>query len=444
MAATFTADELRADLVALPASAFSGADEAGRVQWMEFVLSADKDGPKGKHDIRFYTGVGRLLADVVCSTQPEDFADEYVRGVIKENFKSGDLPFTSEDNPESWRTFKITPAMVVFALRVQGKCSDTSGGAALTGESAGSGGPDDGFKNAVRDFVMAQTEQAKANVKKGLSFNLASRRGEVGLGIFPKEGLPSEELLAKWEAAAKPASDRGRLYVGSSDGDDYQAIHRPFWSRSPKIDAVVGQGSLEERLKETLDMKKARSLEEKIQYPGYASFIGHVLTWGIKLVLMKTCTQTHLLSYVFLLTRVAEEHGGAFTAYQYDLLVRKAMAQKLEHEEGDVLHFFLKLDQDLVKSAREKATAGSKKAAAFSQSRGSASSAPQTASKGGGKSNGKGGGKGGGKPANTPRPAPSTPKTRGRSRSRTKRDDYNKKGDWTKDGGWYGKSWSGR
>ena len=131
-------------------------------------------------------------------------------------------------------------------------------------------------------------------------------------------------------------------------------------------------------------------------------------------------------------------------AYQYDLLVRKAMAQKLEHEEGDVLHFLLKLDQDLLKSAREKATAGSKKAAAFSQSRGGASSAPQTASKGGGKGNGKGGGKGGGKPANAPRPAPSTPKTRGRSRSRTKRDDYNKKGDWTKDGGWYGKSWSGR
>ena len=444
MAATFTSDEIRADLEGLPPSAFSGADEAGRLEWMKFVLSAEKDGPKGKHDIRFYTGVGRLLADVVCSTQPEDFADEYVRGVIKENFKNGNLPFTSEDNPGSWRTLKITPAMVVFALRVQGNCSEKAGVASLTGGPAGSSGRDDSFKDAVREFITAQTEQAKSNVKKGLSFNLADRRDQVGLGIFPKQGLPSEELLAKWEAAAKPATDRGRLYVGSSDGDDYQAIHRPFWSRSPKIDAVAGHGSLEDRLKETLEMKKARSFEEKAHYPAFATFLGHVLTWGIKLVLMKTCTQTHLLSYIFLLTRVAEEHGGAFTAYHYDLLARKAMAQKLEHEEGDVLHFFLKLDQDLLKEAREKAAAGSKKAAAFSQSRGSASSAPQSASKGGGKGGSKGGGKNGGKPANPPRPAPSTPKARGRSRSRPKKDDYSKKGDWSKDGGWHGKSWSGR
>ena len=91
MAATFTADEIRVDLEGLPPSAFSGADEAGRVEWMQFVLSAEKDGPKGKHDIRFYTGVGRLLAEVACSIQKEDFADECVRGVIKENFKNGDL-----------------------------------------------------------------------------------------------------------------------------------------------------------------------------------------------------------------------------------------------------------------------------------------------------------------------------------------------------------------
>eukprot|EP00959_Pyramimonas_sp_CCMP1952_P474233 9503101-Pyramimonas_sp.AAC.1 len=65
------------------------------------------------------------------------------------------------------------------------------------------------------------------------------------------------------------------------------------------------------------------------------------------------------------------------------------MAQKLEHEEGDVLHFFLKLDQDLLSEAKGKAVAGASKAAKFNNSKGGGSAA----------SNSKGGGKGGGKTA---------------------------------------------
>eukprot|EP00959_Pyramimonas_sp_CCMP1952_P440507 9222893-Pyramimonas_sp.AAC.1 len=53
-----------------------------RVQWMEAVLDVEPQA-RGKHDLRFYSGVGRLLADVVCSAQPEDYADDYVRDVIR-------------------------------------------------------------------------------------------------------------------------------------------------------------------------------------------------------------------------------------------------------------------------------------------------------------------------------------------------------------------------
>ncbi|CAK0836628.1 unnamed protein product [Prorocentrum cordatum] len=433
--ASCTSSEIRADLEGLPSSAFNGADEASRQQWMDTVLGAEVN-PRSKHDVRFYTGVARLLADTVHSTQPEDFADEYVREVIKTGFRPGDLPFASEGNPESWKAFKVTPAMVACALRVQAACAGGTAQAQRAGGSSGAGDSDDGFKEAVKEFVKAQTEQATKHVKKGLSFSLAERTTEVGLGLFPKQGLPSEELLAKWETAGKAAADRGRLYVGCFDGDDYQAVHRPFWSRSPKIDAIAGHGSLEDKLKETLEMKKSRSVDEKMQYPSFATFLGHVLTWGLKLVLMRTCSQTHLLSFVYLLTRVAEEHGGAFTAYHYDLLVRKAMAQKLEHEEGDVLHFFLKLDQDLLSEAKGKAVAGASKAAKFNNSKGGGSAA----------SNSKGGGKGGGKTAvkgesDQPR-APTTPRL-ARSRSRPRKEDRNKKSGWGKDG-WHGKSWTNR
>ena len=162
---------------------------------------------------------------------------------------------------------------------------------------------------------------------------------EVGLATFPKEALPSDDLLAKWEVAGSVAARSGRIYVGGADGDDFQLLHRPSWTRSPTIDAVGGDGSWEERMKAAFDMRKVRSFEDKVQYVGYATFLGHVFAWGLKLVLMKACNQTHLLGYVFLLTRVAEEYGGVCTAFHHDLVVRKAMARALERNEGDVLHY---------------------------------------------------------------------------------------------------------
>ena len=90
MAGQFTVEEIRADLEGLPVKAFNKAEPDVRVQWMETVLGVEPQA-RAKHDLRFYTAVGRLLADVVCSTQPEDYADEYVREVIKANFKAGGI-----------------------------------------------------------------------------------------------------------------------------------------------------------------------------------------------------------------------------------------------------------------------------------------------------------------------------------------------------------------
>jgi hypothetical protein len=267
-----------------------------------------------------------------------------------------------------------------------------------------------------------------------LSFNCAKRIEDVGLSEFPPEALPSEDLLAKWEAAGKIAAEKGRIYVGSADADDLMALHRPAWARSPAIDLMPSGGSWDDRLKAALDMKKARSLEERVHYQGFATFLGHVFSWGLKLVMMKVCSQTHLLSYVFILTRVAEEHGGVATAYHYDVKVRKEMATELEREKPNVLRWLLELNDDTARAAKDKAQSGAGRVAKFASAAAAGSSAQSAAGNhgrgSGGKAVGKGGksGKGDNRPVRSPPRKP--PSQRGRSRSRNTRKD-----------GWYQQGW---
>ncbi|CAK0804033.1 unnamed protein product, partial [Prorocentrum cordatum] len=326
MAGQFTPEEIRADLAGLPASAFNKTEMDVRVQWMETVLDVEPQA-RGKHDLRFYTGVGRLLADVVCSTQPEDYADDYVRDVIKANFKAGDTPFNEEGNPESWKTLKMTPAMVVFALRVQTAFAKSAGMEVAQGS---------------KEFVKCQAEKEKQTTK-------------------PK---------------------------GSGRKDSCR-------KRSPAIDLMPSGGSWDDRLKAALDMKKARSLEERVHYQGFATFLGHVFSWGLKLVMMKVCSQTHLLSYVFILTRVAEEHGGVATAYHYDVKVRKEMATELEREKPNVLRWLLELNDDTARAAKDKAQSGAGRVAKFASAAAAGSSAQSAAGNHGRGSGGKAVGKGG-------------------------------------------------
>ena len=61
-----------------------------------------------------------------------------------------------------------------------------------------------------------------------------------------------------------------------------------------------------------------------------------MLDWGVKMVITKVMDPVHLIGYQFVLTRVAEECGGARTAYNYDLLLPQKLAKELENGAASV------------------------------------------------------------------------------------------------------------
>ena len=70
-----------------------------------------------------------------------------------------------------------------------------------------------------------------------------------------------------------------------------------------------------------------------------------------------------MLTYSILLTKVAVEEGGVRTAYQYDILVRTAMAKALERGDPAWKLYFTKVDTDLAKQAKSKVEARAAEAA---------------------------------------------------------------------------------
>ena len=88
--------------------------------------------------------------------------------------------------------------------------------------------------------------------------------------------------------------------------------------------------------------------------PGACGFQGHVLDWGIKMVLTKVLTPVQLLSYQVVLASVAEEWGGARTAYYYDLLLRQELAKELERGGTNVKPYLTTLNRDVLADARRK------------------------------------------------------------------------------------------
>ena len=91
--------------------------------------------------------------------------------------------------------------------------------------------------------------------------------------------------------------------------------HRPQWIRTPQIDVLVGDGSLEERMRASFDVRRTMTVEERLHNVGYATFQGHVMSWAFKVCPMKVRTVAEDLARVFLLARVAEEFGGGHTKY---------------------------------------------------------------------------------------------------------------------------------
>ena len=137
----------------------------------------------------------------------------------------------------------------------------------------------------MRAYVQMQQATLNSQKKKGtLSFDISDRVRQVGLEGFPKDDLPTEESLIKLEEAGKRATDKGRKYIGSSEGEDLQMNFRPAWTRTPQLDVIVGEGSFEEKMKSALNARKARSEQQKVDFLGFANFQGHVLDWGLKMV----------------------------------------------------------------------------------------------------------------------------------------------------------------
>ena len=79
------------------------------------------------------------------------------------------------------------------------------------------------------------------------------------------------------------------------------------------------------------DARKQRSQQDRVDFLSYANFQGHVLHWGVKMVVTKILDPVHLIGYQLILSRVADEIGGARTAYYYNLLLRQKLAKELEN-----------------------------------------------------------------------------------------------------------------
>ena len=83
--------------------------------------------------------------------------------------------------------------------------------------------------------------------------------------------------MIRLQSASEAAHAQGRQYVGSAEGEDLQVNFRPSWTRTPTIDVLVGDSSLEEKIRGVLDARKQRSQQDSVDYLSYANFRGHVL-----------------------------------------------------------------------------------------------------------------------------------------------------------------------
>ena len=344
---SFSDEEIFGALEKIPSDGFLAESVEVRTKWMHFVASVDLD-PKSLHDVMFYATVARTLAEIMGSAQPADYAEPHMRSLIVDNIKVGAAPFDRESEAGVWKSVRIQPAHVTLALRVQAKAVEQY---APPSSSAIPGG--DALTQVLQQYVQTQQAELEKGRKKGtLSYDLQTRVKEVGLSGLPD--LPTEDAMIRLETASKAAQAQGRQYVGSAEGEDLQVNFRPPWTRTPKLDVLMGNGSLEDKIRDALDARKQRSQQDRVDYLSYANFQGHVLDWGVKMVITKVMDPAHLIGYQLVLTRVAEECGGARTAYYYDLLLRQKLARELENGAASAHGFLLHLDRDVLGDAKEK------------------------------------------------------------------------------------------
>jgi hypothetical protein len=230
--ASFSADEISSDLAGLPQGAFAGASTEDILEFAKFVCSVDENA-KAKHDLRFYTGTARAMAEVVQGVQMEDYADDFIRDSLKTGLVLHDKPFASS-GPEGWKEFVLTPAMLSLALRAQGRFQSKM---KMASDSDAAGVSV--FANAMQQFVQATSHTAAAgSAKKGLSFDLAKRIQEMGLAHFPSDGLPLQKkpwpnssTLAKWPPRSSASGSAARTVSVCRRTTDRNGRARLSWLR---------------------------------------------------------------------------------------------------------------------------------------------------------------------------------------------------------------------
>ena len=428
----FSSAELEAAVQKVPSNQFLKLGMEARIQWLGYVTAVDEE-PKKVHEIGFYAIVARALAEIMGTAQPADYAEKHMREMIVQTIKVGASPFQGEAEDEFWKGVVIQPAHVSLALRLQKRSASAAvpeAPAALGSSAPGQ----DMLTQVMQQYVSTQQAVLDKERKRGtLSYDLKARVAEVGLDMLPD--IPSEDAMIRLEAASKTALARGRRNNGSAEGEDLQGQFRPSWSLTPKLDVVLGDGSFEEKVRGALDARKSLSLHEKVDFMGYANFQGHVLDWGVKMIVTKVITPAQLIAYQLVLARVAEEFGGVRTTYYYDLLLRLKLAKALENSSANVQEALCALDRDVLADAKSKVEVSAKlNGSAAGQAANSKGAASSKGGKGGGKPDGK---TSGGKGAHYPPHSRSTDQwpLRSRSQHRSSKDGQQKNKN-TKEGQW--------
>ena len=292
---------------------------------------------------------------------PRAYADEHMRTMIMSSTQPSAQPFAADqDGPH--KEIRLTPAHVSCALLVQAMVRQQSAGTPAASENLAGLGGQSALTNVMAEYVKAQQAVLEKDKKKGtLPYSLAERLKELGLASLPEEAKPSEEALLRLETLAKVARSEGRKWVGSAEGEDLQQNFRPSWTRTPSLEAFVGDASLDQKVREAQATKKVRSLHDKVEYMSYANFTSHLLDWGLKMIITKTLTPIDLLSYQSILCRISEEYGGVRSAYYYDLLQRQKLAKTLQNTPDiEVTAFLNKVDHDTLKDSQAKFDAKAK------------------------------------------------------------------------------------
>ncbi|CAK0843843.1 unnamed protein product [Prorocentrum cordatum] len=430
----FSSGDVSAMIATAPSGAFNKAKADQIRDWVDFVLNVEPNAAE-KHDLFYYVSVARLLAETIGSTSLSDFEDPHMREMIKAAIVVNDLPYAAEQGP-AWKAWKVSPAQVVFALKVQTKCAQAAPPARSAPE-AGAGSSDvAGMAEAVKQLAELQTQALQKGKPKGLSFKLQDRI--------------VEEILAKFEAGAKIANDKGRAWIGSAEGEDLRDHHRPAWSRTPLVDAVVGDGSYEGRVRQSAAAKRGSAWIDKMDYVSFATFMGHLHEWGFKVILAKAWSMADFFSCVHIMIRIAEENGGVRTAFQYDVLQRRAMAKALERGETDLSRYLTRIDVDLLRTAKDKVD---KRFAELARASGAPKGQSKGQPKGASKSYGDGGshasssassgGKGGKSAKGDDRRVRSPPaRHKGSAGGGQQRRSRSPRAGWQQSGQWDKQSWS--